>query len=196
MPPTSSLRLQVIIGSTRPVRAGEPIARWVAATAAAREDLEVELVDLKDVNLPLLDEPRQPVEGHFTHEHSRRWAERVAPSDAVIFVVPEYNHSYNAATKNAIDYLYAEWRYKAAGIVCYGGGARGTRAAQHLKPVLSALKMVHAGDVAVGLTEAPVVDGVFTPTPAIVRSLDALLGEIVRVAPHLRELRATSSARH
>ena len=173
------------------MRAGEPIARWVAEAARSRGDFAVELVDLREVDLPLLDEPRQPSEGHYVHAHTQRWAETIAPSDAVIFVVPEYNHSYNAATKNAIDYLYAEWRDKAVGIGCYGGGARGTRAAQHLKPVLTALKMVHAGDVAVGLAEAPVVDDSLSPTPSMSRSLDALFTEIVRLAPHLRQLRAS-----
>ena len=193
MTESTPLHLHVIIGSTRPKRAGEPIARWVADTARLRADFAVDLVDLREIDLPLLDEPRQPFDGNYDHAHSKRWSEKMAPNDAVIFVVPEYNHSYNAATKNAIDYLYAEWRYKAVGIVCYGGGARGTRAAQHLKPVLSALKMVHAGDVAVGLAEAPIVDSAFSPTPTMTRSLGALFDEIVRLAPHLRELRASSS---
>ncbi len=194
MTDTSPHHLQIIIGSTRPVRAGEPIARWVAQRATDHGGFSVELIDLRDVDLPLLDEPHQPSQGNYTHDHSRRWAERVAPGDAVIFVVPEYNHSYNAATKNALDYLYAEWRFKAVGIVCYGGGARGTRAAQHLKPVLAALKMVHAGDVAIGLAEAPVAEGVFSPTPMLTRSLDSLLDDIERWVPHLREIRASLPA--
>jgi len=69
------------------------------------------------------------------------------------------NHSYNAATKNALDYLYAEWHYKCAGLVCYGGAARGTRAAHHLKPVLNSLLLVHAGDVAIGIGPDSFVDG-------------------------------------
>jgi NAD(P)H-dependent FMN reductase len=195
MTDTSPLALQIIIGSTRPQRAGEPVAHWVFERASQRGNLTVELLDLREIALPLLDEPRQPSEGHYVHAHTQRWAAMIAPSDAVIFVVPEYNHSFNAATKNAIDYLYAEWRYKAVGVVCYGGGARGTRAAQHLKPVLSALKMIHAGDVAVGLTET-VREGDFSPTPANARALESLLDEVTRLSPHLRELRASSSARH
>ena len=196
MSDTSPIRLQVILGSTRPVRAGEPIAHWVLDVANARADFEAELIDLAQVNLPLLDEPSQPSEGNYQHEHTRRWSATVRRGDAVIFVVPEYNHSYNAATKNAVDFLYEEWRYKAAGIVCYGGGARGTRAAQHFKTVLSALKMTHVGDVAVGLSEAPVVDGTLAATAQMNRALTALLDETARLSPHLRALRETPRGAH
>ncbi|HET9089554.1 MAG TPA: NAD(P)H-dependent oxidoreductase [Acidimicrobiales bacterium] len=183
------IRLQIILGSTRPVRAGEAIARWVSDVASARTDFEVELIDLAQVNLPLLDEPRQPSQGDYQHEHTRRWSATIRRGDAVIFVLPEYNHSFNAATKNAVDFLYEEWRYKSAGIVCYGGGARGTRAAQHFKTVLSALKMTHVGDVAVGLSEVPVVDGALAATPQMTRALTTLLNETARLSPHLRSLR-------
>ena len=193
---TAPVRLQVILGSTRPVRAGEPIARWVFDAASAREDFDVELIDLAEVNLPLLDEPRQPSDGNYQHEHTRRWSATIQRGDAVVFVLPEYNHSYNAATKNAVDFLYEEWRYKAAGIVCYGGGARGTRAAQHFKTVLSALKMTHVGDVAVGLSEAPVVDGTLAATAQMNRALTALLDETARLSPHLRALRETPRGAH
>lgn len=186
MPP---IRLLVILGSTRPTRAGEPIARWVVEVASARTDFDVELIDLAQVNLPMLDEPRQPSEGNYRNEHTRQWSATIQRGDAVIFVLPEYNHSYNAATKNAVDFLYEEWRYKAAGIVCYGGGARGTRAAQHFKTVLTALKMTHVGDVAIGLSEVPVIEGVLTATPQMTRALTALLDETSRLGPHLRALR-------
>jgi NAD(P)H-dependent FMN reductase len=178
------------------VRAGEPIARWVVEVANDRDDVDVELVDLAVLNLPLLDEPRQPSDGYYQREHTREWSATIQRGDAVIFVLPEYNHSYNAATKNAVDYLYEEWRYKAAGIVCYGGGSRGTRAAQHFKTVLSALKMIHAGDVAIGLSEAPVVDGAFAATPQMKRALNALLDETVRLSPHLRALREGLASEH
>ncbi|HSN02193.1 MAG TPA: NAD(P)H-dependent oxidoreductase [Acidimicrobiales bacterium] len=196
MPDIQPVRLQVILGSTRPVRAGEPIARWVIDAASARSDFDVELIDLAVVNLPPLDEPRQASDGDYQHEHTRQWSATIQRGDAVIFVLPEYNHSYNAATKNALDYLYKEWRYKAAGIVCYGGGARGTRAAQHLKTVLSSLKMVHVGDVAVGLGDAPVVDGEFAGTPQLNRALSSLFDETARLIPHLRTLREAARGAH
>ena len=196
MSDTRRVHLQVILGSTRPIRAGEPIARWVVEVASARADFDVELIDLASVNLPMLDEPHQPSHSNYQYEHTREWSATIQRGDAVIFVVPEYNHSFNAATKNALDYLYEEWRYKAAGIVCYGGGARGTRAAQHLKTVLLALKMVHAGDVAVGLSEAPVTDGSLGATPQMTRALQSLLDETARLSPRLRELREGSSTTH
>ena len=175
------------------VRSGEPIARWVVDVASARADFTVELIDLAVLKLPMLDEPRQPSEGNYRHRHTREWSATIQRGGAVIFVLPEYNHSYNAASKNAVDYLYGEWRYKAAGIVCYGGGARGTRAAQHFKNVLSALKMLHVGDVAVGLSEAPVVDGVLAATAQMTKALNALLDETARQIPHLRVLREASN---
>ena len=197
MSDSSPVRLQVILGSTRPVRAGEPIARWVVDIASERPDFEVELIDLAVINLPMLDEPHQPSHGNYQNDHTRRWSATIGRGDAVVFVLPEYNHSYNAATKNALDYLYEEWRYKAAGIVCYGGGARGTRAAQHLKTVLSSLRMVHVGDVAVGLSETPVVDGTLAATPQMTRALGNLLDEVLRQSPRLRALREDSTiARH
>ncbi len=182
-------QLRVILGSTRPVRAGEPVARWVFETIQQRHDVAAEFIDLAEVNLPFLDEPRQPSDGDYQHEHTRRWSAMIEPVDAVILVIPEYNHSFNAATKNALDFLYHEWRYKAVGIVCYGGGARGTRAAQHLKPVLSALRMIHVGDVAVGLSEVDVTEGRLEPPARLQHQLGVLLDEAVRLTPHLRQLR-------
>ena len=79
--------------------------------------------------------------GRYLHPHTVAWSETVARADAFVFVIPEYNHSYNAAIKNALDYLNAEWDYKPVGFVSYGGVAAGTRAMTALKPVVAALRM-------------------------------------------------------
>ncbi|HUX04821.1 MAG TPA: NAD(P)H-dependent oxidoreductase [Acidimicrobiales bacterium] len=181
--------LEVIIGSTRPERVGDAIARWFLRRARDHGAFEVELIDLAEVNLPLLDEPREPSEGNYQLEHTRRWSATVARADAFVFVVPEYNHSYNAATKNALDFLYHEWRYKGAGLVCYGGGARGTRAAQHLKPVLNSLRLIHAGDVAIGLDGDSFVDGEFPASPQLDRAAVRLMNELTALTSALRPLR-------
>lgn len=134
--------LQVIIGATRPGRLGPTIARWFTDIAQSHGGFDVELVDLAEVGLPLLDEPENPARGGaYYHDHSKTWSATVQRADSFVFVVPEYNNSFNAATKNAIDYLYHEWRDKAVGIVSYGGNVgAGTRAAQALKHVFLAVK--------------------------------------------------------
>src|ERR1700759_967835 len=134
-------RLSVIIGSTRPGRAGLAIADWFADRARQHGGFEIDVVDLAELNLPILDEPNHPRLRQYTHQHTKDWSARVAGSDAFVFVTPEYNHGYSAALKNAIDYLHHEWHYKPVGFVSYGGVAAGTRAMQQLKPVLAALRM-------------------------------------------------------
>jgi NAD(P)H-dependent FMN reductase len=129
------LRIAIIIGSTRPGRKGEAVAKWVYEIAQKRSDAEFELVDIKDFNLPLLDEPMSPLIGQYTHQHTKTWSAKIASFDAYVFVTPEYNHATSGALKNAIDFLYHEWVNKAAGFVGYGG-ALGTRAVENLRLVM------------------------------------------------------------
>ena len=95
--------------------------------AAKREDVELELVDLRDFPLPFFDEPKSPFREPSKNEIALRWARKIAVLDAFVFVTGEYNHSIPASLKNALDYLYAEWNRKPAAFVAYGnaGGARG-----------------------------------------------------------------------
>ncbi len=182
--------LQVIIGSTRPGRVGPAIANWFADEAMSHGGLLVELVDVADYGLPVLDEPEQANLRRYTKEHTKQWSATISRADCFVFVIPEYNHGLNGATKNALDFLYHEWRYKPAGIVSYGGASLGTRAAQALKPVLSALKMFPVGDVAASLKSSPVVEGTFTATEGLTRSAQALLDELVTLTPALMEVRS------
>jgi NAD(P)H-dependent FMN reductase len=138
--------LQVIIGSTRPGRVGPAVAGWIVDRAREQGDFEVEVTDLAVLDLPLFDEPEHPRLRRYVHEHTKDWSAIVDRSDAFVFVIPEYNHSYNAATKNALDYLSQEWRGKPVGIVTYGGASGGVRAAQMLVPVLGALQLVPVAD--------------------------------------------------
>jgi len=131
--------IQVIIASTRPGRAGLPVGQWIAEYAGRRGDLEIETVDLAELNLPLYDEPAHPRARRYTRSHTKRFSEIIDRADAFVIVFPEYNHSFNAALKNALDYLFHEWAHKPVGLVSYGGIAAGARAAQALKPVLNAL---------------------------------------------------------
>ncbi|WP_255950549.1 NADPH-dependent FMN reductase [Streptomyces odontomachi] len=143
--------LLIILGSTRPGRAGQAVTEWFTEQARAHGGFEVDVADLAELDLPLFDEPNHPMTGNYVHEHTRAWSARVARANAFVLVTPEYNHGYPAALKNALDYLNREWRYKAVGFVSYGGVSAGSRAVQQLKQVVTALRMV------------PVVDAVAVP---------------------------------
>ena len=134
------IRIAIIIGSTRPGRKAEDVARWVYEIAQKRSDAEFELVDIKDFNLPLLDEPMPPMMGQYTKDHTRKWSEKIASFDAYVFVTPEYNHGTSGALKNAIDFLYSEWVNKAAGFIAYGG-VSGARAVENLRLVMGELQV-------------------------------------------------------
>jgi NAD(P)H-dependent FMN reductase len=134
------VKVAIILGSTRPGRNGEAVARWVYEIASRRDDAEFELVDVSDYNLPLLDEPVPPSMGQYSKPHTRNWAAKIDSFDAYVFVTPEYNHSTSGALKNAIDFLYQEWNNKAAGFVSYGS-AGGTRAVEHLRLVMAELQV-------------------------------------------------------
>ncbi|HEY8590022.1 MAG TPA: NAD(P)H-dependent oxidoreductase [Naasia sp.] len=138
----SDLKIAVILGSTRPGRNGEAVAKWVMDKAEGRTGATYELVDLADFPLPHLDEAVPPSMGMYAGEHTKAWAEKIAAFDGYIFVTPEYNHSTSGVLKNAIDYLYKEWNNKAAAFVAYGtvGGAR---AIEHLRGIASELQLAH-----------------------------------------------------
>ena len=97
------LKLAIIVGSTRPGRNGEAVARWVHAIASKRDDAELEIVDIQDFDLPLLDEPMHPSQQQYSKPHTKAWAAKIDSFDGYVFVTPEYNHSTSGALKNAID---------------------------------------------------------------------------------------------
>jgi NAD(P)H-dependent FMN reductase len=134
------LKVGIILGSTRPGRNGEAVARWVHEQASRRKDVECELVDLQQFDLPLLDEPVPPSMGQYSKDHTKRWAAKIASFDAFVFVTPEYNHSTSGALKNGIDFLYREWNNKAAGFVSYGS-AGGARAVEHLRLIMAEVQI-------------------------------------------------------
>lgn len=186
--------LQIVIASTRPGRVGAPVAAWFTAVARRHGAFEVEVTDLADLGLPLLDEPNHPRLGRYEHDHTKAWSATIAGSDAVAFVMPEYNHSFNAALKNALDYLYREWNHKAAGFVSYGGVSGGTRSVQSLKPVLGALQMYPVVQAVNIPHVAQYVDeGDFQPPDELAGAAEAMLDELARVTEALIPLRADLS---
>lgn len=191
----SDPRLLVVTGSTRPGRVGGSVASWFTQVATGHGGFDVETADLAAVGLPLLDEPEHPMLGRYVNQHTRDWSATVGRADALVFVVPEYNHGYNAATKNAIDYLWAEWREKPIGFVSYGGLAGGTRAVQGLKHVFLALK-AHPVTEAVAIPNVASVvdrDGAVAATEGMLLAATGMLDELVRRELSLRSLRAPAT---
>lgn len=135
-----TLKIAIILGSTRPGRNGKQVAEWVLTQARKRKEATYELVDLADYPLPLLDEPVPAGYRQYQHNRTKRWAAKVSEFDGFVFVTPEYNHSTSAALKNALDYLSAEWANKAAAFVGYGS-LGGARAIESLRLVTAELQL-------------------------------------------------------
>jgi NAD(P)H-dependent FMN reductase len=134
-------KIKVIAGSVRPGRFNIQPATWITELASKYKDLDVELIDLQELNLPFYNEPQSPLTGNYVHEHTKEWAKVVDEADGFIWVTPEYNHSYSPVLKNAIDYLGKEWSGKPVSLVSYGAAAGGSRAAEHLRGVAGQLRM-------------------------------------------------------
>ena len=138
--------IKVILGSTRPNRFGAQPAEWIMELAKDHPEATYQLVDLKDINLPLLDEAIPAAMGQYEQEHTKNWAKIVGEADGFIFVTAEYNFSVPAAFKNAVDFLAAEWRYKPVAFVSYGAGGGGIRAVAHWRESLANLGMFDLRD--------------------------------------------------
>lgn len=187
------IKIAVIIGSTRPGRVGESVARWVYDLAKDRSDAEFELVDIADFDLPLLDEPVPPSQGKYSQPHTKAWAKKIASFDAYVFVTPEYNHGTSGALKNALDFLYREWNDKAAGFVGYGS-AGGTRAVEQLRLVASELQMAHVRNQVMLSLFTDFEDFTkFKPHPRNKESVSAMLDQLVAWGGALRTMREKST---
>jgi NAD(P)H-dependent FMN reductase len=183
------IRIGIILGSTRPGRNGEAVARWVADIASTRSDAQYEPVDIKDFNLPLLDEPVPPSRGQYSKQHTKDWAAKIASFDAFVFVTPEYNHGTSGALKNAIDFLFAEWNNKAAGFVGYGS-AGGTRAVESLRLVMGELMVADVrAQVALSLFTDFENFSTFKPAPMQEQALRTMLDQLVAWGGALKTLR-------
>ena len=185
------LKIAIIIGSTRPQRVGESVATWVHEHAQKRSDATFELVDIRDYNLPLLDEPIPPSQGKYSKDHTKKWAAKIAEFDAYIFVTPEYNYFPPAALVNSVQSLMQEWFYKPAGVVSYGGISGGLRAAQAFRQLLGNVNVHSLPQV----VPAPMVtqfigeDGVFRPNEPMTDGLNGMLDELHKWTTALRTLR-------
>ena len=137
----SNPKIAVIIGSTRAARFGHVPAQWILGVAKKRKDIDVELVDLRDYELPFFDEMATNLWVPSKDPKAIAWQKKIDEFDGYIFVSAEYNHSIPAPLKNALEQAYKEWIHKPAAYVGYGGvGA--ARAIEHLRLVNVELQMV------------------------------------------------------
>ncbi len=187
-------RIGIILGSTRPNRNGEQVARWVLDVASRRRDARFELLDLRDYPLPHLDEPLPPSFGQYQGDHTKRWAAKIASFDGFVIVTPEYNHSTSGVLKNAIDYLYAEWNNKAIGFVSYGATG-GARAVEHLRLIAGELQMADVRQqVVLSLKTEFENFSTFKPSEHSLPTLNTMLDQVVTWSTAIAPLRNHAGA--
>jgi NAD(P)H-dependent FMN reductase len=183
------IKIAIILGSTRPGRNGEAVARWVYEIAKKRIDAEFEFVDIKDFNLPLLDEPVPSSQGQYSKEHTKAWSAKIDSFDGYIFVTAEYNHGIPGALKNAIDYLYKEWNNKAAGFVGYGS-VGGVRAVEQLRLVMAELQIADVrAQVAVSIITEFEDFRIFKPASYQEQLVNNMLDQVISWGRALKLLR-------
>ena len=134
-------KIALVIGSTRATRFADLPAQWMLAQAQLRTDMTVELVDLRDYNLPFFNEMATNAYMPSSDAAAVAWQKKMGEFDGYIFVVSEYNHSVSASLKNALDQAYVEWAHKPMGAIAYGSMG-GARALEHLRGIAVELQMV------------------------------------------------------
>jgi NAD(P)H-dependent FMN reductase len=188
------IKVAIIVGSTRPGRRADSVARWVHEKAKGRADAQFDIVDIKDFDLPLLDEPMPPSMAQYTKPHTKAWAKTIGSYDAFVFVTPEYNHAPSAALKNALDFLYAEWNNKAAAFVSYGASAGGSRAVEQLRQVVGELQIA---DVRAQVVLSLISDfenfTIFKPNATHEKNLNILFDQLLSWGAALKTVRSEKS---
>jgi len=183
-------KLKIITSTTRPERKGIFVADWIKNIAITFGKFDVELLDLAVINLPLMDEPNHPRLQQYTHEHTKKWSAIINEADAFIIVLSEYNFSFPAPIKNALDYLLNEWKYKPAGIVSYGGVSGGLRSTQMLKQVLTALSIMPIMEaVSIPFFNKYIQEDKFLPEEIVIKSAHVMLTELERWCEALKIMR-------
>lgn len=185
------VRLKIIVTSTRTGRKGPAIADWIYKKAKKEKKFKVELLDLAEIKLPFLDEPEMAILQKYKHAHTIKWSKTIDAAEAFIIVTPEYNNSYPAPIKNALDFLFKEWNYKPVGFVSYGGIAGGTRSVQALKTVIDSLKMVPVKEaVNIPFFEKHLdVDMNFVSSKEFDKSAETMFKELLKWTSALKKMR-------
>ncbi|HLX12932.1 MAG TPA: NAD(P)H-dependent oxidoreductase [Bacteroidota bacterium] len=197
------LKIQIIIGSTRKNRFSEKPARYIFDELKKRNDVKAELIDLRDWPLPFFDEATSPVanKGIYANELGKKWAAKVGEADGYIMVTPEYNHGYPAVLKNAIDWVFPEWKGKPVGFVGYGssGGARAIEQLRqvvielHMVPIRTAVHIPVEIYISMMNEQAPVNPELFKPLREGMRGdrVKAFFDELIAAAGALKPSRGT-----
>lgn len=186
------LNLHVVTASTRPGRQGPAVAAWFGDHARKHGKFNIEMVDLQELNLPMLDEPNHPRLKQYVHEHTKEWSKIVDRADAFAFVTPEYNFSSPPSLVNAMDFLFQEWAYKPVGFVSYGGVSGGIRSVQMTKLLATSLKMmpmVESVHIPFFSKQIDKESGSFMASDINGKAADVMLDELLRWAEALKTLR-------
>jgi NAD(P)H-dependent FMN reductase len=185
------LDLKIIIASTRPGRKGPAVASWIYERAKQNSAFNTKLLDLAEINLPFLDEAAHPRLQKYEKQHTKDWSREIGAADAFIVVTPEYNFSFPATIKNALDFLYLEWNYKPMAFVSYGGLSGGMRSVQLLKQVVTTLKMMPLAEAVNIPMFAKHIDeqGKFNSDEILDKSADTMFAELQKWAEAMKAMR-------
>ncbi len=189
-------QLKIITSTTRPGRKGAAVAKWMTKLCKEADYFESELLDLAEIQLPFMDETDHPFLRQYQRVHTREWSATIDAADAFLIILAEYNFGFPAPIKNALDYLYHEWKHKPVAILSYGGISGGLRSTQMLKQVLAALNMIPlAGSIAVPSFEKYISeDDVFLPGENLVTQAQSMLSELHSWTEILRTMRIQEHA--
>lgn len=184
-------QLKIIIASTRPGRKGIYVGNWFRGIVEKYKDFQVEVLDLAEINLPFLDEPKHPRLQQYEKEHTKKWSQKVNEADAFVVIIPEYNYSMPPTLLNAIDFVYKEWNYKPVGIVSYGGVSGGLRSAQSCKEPMTAVKLVPLTEgVSIQFVDKWIDEkGVFQSNEMLEKSVDTMMAELLKWTVALKPMR-------
>lgn len=183
-------KLKIIIGSVRPSRQGHLVAEWFTEIAKTHSEFDIEVLDLKEIDLPMMNEPAHPRLKSYIHEHTKAWSRTIEKADAYIFVTPEYNYSFPASIKNALDYLFSEWHGKPVAFVSYGGISGGMRAVQELKIPITTLGMMPLPQaVNIPFFAQYITDGSFIGDEKLQNSANAVLSSLKPWTEALKTMR-------
>lgn len=142
------MNIQIIVGSIREGRVAIKVAKWMLSAIQSFDlkDVQVEIVDLKEWDLPIFAGAHSPASGIYDQPKQQQWAEQIAKADAFILISPEYNHGYSPALKNALDFVYQEWKAKPVAIASYGG-TNGSRSIDQIKQICTFLGMIDSNAI-------------------------------------------------
>lgn len=181
------MKIMIVIGSARKKRMADTVASWVEKALRTQQDIEVDVADLRDIDLPFYNADITPsaANGQYENPTAMAWVKRVTEADGFIFIVAEYNHGYTAILKNAIDWVAQGWYHKPVSFVSYGGISGGIRAVEQLRQVVLELRMYPQHDaVYIPFVSAAFDENGELKNPALNDSLERLFNELRAWAKH------------